>query len=144
MTTSSNVEYFFLQYVPNALSSESVSIAAIFIDPTDLDQGICRVSLAGDWQTKVWHLDPDADVEMLEAVLTEVRDRLLSPTQRSDMIRELEDSFSNSLQISQRRKGPISSTPENIAAFAHELFDQPSKKPRGSSRTQALTCDTRL
>ena len=144
MTTSRNVEYFFLQYVPNIVSGESVSIAAIFIDPTDLDQGICRVCPAEDWQTKVRSLDPYADVEMLDAVLTEIRDRLLSHTRRSDMIRELEDSFSNSLQISQRRKCPISSTHEDIAVFAHELFDEPSKKPRGPSRMQALTCDARL
>ena len=52
MTTSSNVEYFFLQYVPNVVSGEGVSMAAVFIDPTDLDQGICRVCVAGDWQTK--------------------------------------------------------------------------------------------
>jgi predicted DNA-binding ribbon-helix-helix protein len=144
MATSSKLEYFFLQYIPDIVSGESVSIAAVFIDPTDLDHGICRVSLAGNWQSKVRRLDPDADVEMLEAVLTEIRTRLLSSVQRSEMIRELEDSFSNALQISYRRKCPISSTPENIAAFAHEIFDKPSNTARGSSRTRALTCDAQL
>jgi hypothetical protein len=132
MTTSNDVEYFFLQYVPSIVRGESVSIAAIFIGPIDLHEGVCRISIAGDWQTHVRCLDPDADVGMLEAVLTEIRDRLLSNVERSEIIRELEDSFSNALQISQRRKCPVSSTPENIAAFAHELFNKPSKISRGS------------
>jgi hypothetical protein len=144
MTTSDDVEYFFLQYVPNVVSGESVSIAAIFIEPTDPDQGICRFSLAEDWQTKVRCFDPDADVEMLEITLREIRDRLLSTIEHSDMLRELEDSFSNTLQISQRRKCPFVSTPENIAAFAHELFNKSSKVARGSSQMQTLTCDARL
>jgi len=42
-------------------------------------------------------------MEMLGSLLTEIRERLLSKEQRSDMIRQLEDSFSNVVQVSQRR-----------------------------------------
>jgi Protein of unknown function (DUF3037) len=73
MSAPSNVEYFVLRYVPNILSDEGISIAAVFIDPTDLDQGICLMSFASDWQAKVRSSSPDADVEMLEAILTEIK-----------------------------------------------------------------------
>jgi hypothetical protein len=44
---------------------------------------------------------------MLEALLGEMQDRLSCEGTRSEMIRLMEDSFSNVLQLSQRRICPI-------------------------------------
>jgi hypothetical protein len=106
MTASTSVEYCLLKYVPNIISDKSVSIAAIVISPGDSEAGLYRLIYATDWHTRVLVLDPDADLKVLDALLSEIRDRLLSPSHRSDMIRQLEDSFSNAIQISQRRKCP--------------------------------------
>jgi Protein of unknown function (DUF3037) len=141
MTTSSNIEYFFLEYVPNILSGDSVVIAVIFIDSTGLNQGMCVMTCATDWQIKVRCLDANADIEMLGAMLTETRNRLLSKVECSDMIGDLEESFSNLVQISQRRKCPVASSRENLEAFARELLNGTSKKSRGSSKIRTLTCD---
>jgi Protein of unknown function (DUF3037) len=122
MTGSTNIEYCLVQYVPNVVRDERISIAAIFIDSSDLENGFCTVSYAKDWQNKVHLLDPNSDLAMLQALLTEIRGRLLSTTERSDMIRQLEDSFSNCVQISQRRKCPVAPRPETIGAFARELL----------------------
>jgi hypothetical protein len=99
MITSMSVECWLLYYVPHVLSDKTVVIAAIIIPSEDLETGARGMIYAADWQTNVRVLDPDADLEMLNALLSEIRDRLVSPTQCSDMIHQLEDSFSNSVQL---------------------------------------------
>ena len=42
-------EYFLLRYAPNVTMDEGVSIAAIVIDPSNLEKGLCAMSLATDW-----------------------------------------------------------------------------------------------
>ena len=142
MNESSRLEYCLLRYVPTVIRDDSVAVAVIFIDSSDLENGICTMSFATDWQTKVLLLDPNSDLEMLGALLREILARLLSPATRSEMIRELEDSFSNVIQITERRKSPIASAPESIEAFACTLLE--SKKPMSLSAVHGLTCQTQL
>lgn len=130
MIQSSGVEYFFLCYVPDPVSHRSVSIAVILIDPCDLEKGVCTMSSPQDWKSRVWFLDPDSDLEMLEALMTEIRDRLRSSSERSEMIQQLEDSFSNVIQVSRRRKCPFAPTPETASAFARQLLQTTSKTRR--------------
>lgn len=127
MTQSKSVDYCLLRYVPNMLSEKSASIAAIFVTSGDLENGICTMVCAPDWETTVLDLDPDVDLEMLNALLTEIRDRLLSARQRSEVIRQLEDSFSNAIQVSERRKCPGVLSPEAVEAFARSLLRETSK-----------------
>jgi hypothetical protein len=144
MTASGNVEYCLLHYVPNVLSDKSVSIAAIFITSGDLENGVCTIIYAADWHTSVRVLDPFADLEMLDALLSDIRDRLLSPSQHSDMIHQLEDSFSNVIQVSQRQDCPLASSPEAKEAFARGLLQKTLKLSSSLSGTQASTCEATL
>jgi hypothetical protein len=141
MIRPSRVEYCFLRYVPNVIRDEGVSIGAIFIDPADIERGICKIHFAADWQTNVRFVDPDADLEMLKALLTEIRDRLVTEGERSDMIRQLEDSFSNVIQISERQECPVAPRPEAIDTFARELLDNASKGPSDLSPRQVKQHD---
>jgi hypothetical protein len=123
MIASSAVEYCLLHYVPNVLlSDKSVLIAAIFIDSSDPRNEVCAMICAADWQTRVRILDPDADLEMLDALLSEIREQLVSQSRSSDMIGQMMDSFSNAVQVSQSRKCPVASDPEAIEAFARRLL----------------------
>jgi hypothetical protein len=139
MTISTNIEYCFLYYVPNVAGDKSVSIAVIFIDPIDVEEGLCTMSVAANWRTTVQVLDPDSDLEMLAALLTEIQDRLLSGSERSAVIHQLEDSFSNVIQISQRRKCPVAPSLDAIEAFARELLGKTLKTSSGSFRAQTST-----
>jgi len=118
MTASTNVEYCLLHYVPNVLSDKSISIAAIFVSSGDLETGACSMVYAPDWHTRVRVLDPNADLEMLEALLSDIRDRLLSPSGRSNMIHQLEDTFSNVIQVSQKRECTLATSPFTMEGFA--------------------------
>jgi hypothetical protein len=101
---SDYTEYCLLHYVPNVADDESIPIAALLIVSNDEEGGSCDLWLDEDWQSKVRLLDPYADLVMLEALFTEIRDRLSSEGHSSEMLHCLEDSFSNTIQISQRRK----------------------------------------
>ena len=126
MSAAKNVEYFILEYVPVAVCYQSISIAAVFLDCTDFEAGMCMMSIADDWRAKVRFLDPNADLEMVGALLTEIETRLSSKSDRFDCVRQLEDSFSNVVQISPRRKYRGGATPDVIKAFARQLWQSPN------------------
>jgi adenylate cyclase len=127
MISSNNAEFVFLRYVPNMLSDKYVSIAAVVIDFNNLEEGVCTMSVAEDWQTQVRLLDPESDLEMAEALLTDIRRRLSSKDERPAMIRQMEDSFSNVVQVSSRQKCPVAATPRSIEALARGLWKAPSR-----------------
>jgi len=116
MDESSNVEYCLLRYVPNVTAEEGVSIAAIFIDVNDVDKEVCAITVAPYWQERVRLFDPDSDLEMIEATLAELQDRLRSPASRN-MLHQLEDSFSNVIQISDRKKCLFPANSKSVGAF---------------------------
>jgi hypothetical protein len=123
MTTSRDIDYCLLYYVPDVLCSDkSVSIAAILVKSTDPRIEVCAMVCAADWQRKVQILDPDADLEMLDATLSEIRQQLASPSRSSGMIGQMMDSFSSAIQVSQRQKCPSASDPEGIEAFVRRLL----------------------
>ena len=140
MEPSENLEYCFVHYVPNVISGERISIAVVFFDPSDLEDGICTMCFAADWQNRVRLIDPHSDVQVLEATLSEVQRRLLCPEQRRDMIQQMEDSFSNTIQISPKRKCPVAATPGNIEIFARQLLRKASYTLPGLPETQRATC----
>jgi hypothetical protein len=125
MAESSNLEYCVLRYVPNVIGREGVSIAAIFIDPSDSANEVCAISFAADWPERIRLIDPGSDLEMIEAMVAEIRDRLRSLTQR-DMLHQMEDSFSNTIQLSKRRKCPPLAKPGSLGTFAYALLEQTS------------------
>jgi hypothetical protein len=132
-------EFCFLRYVPNVIGNVGVSIAAIVFDMSDPEAGICNMSIAPHWQSAVRRLDPDCDLEMLGALLTEIRDRLLSKDQRSNMIRKMEDSFSNVVQVSQRRKCPAGLRSEMVEEFARRLLEETSTTSQSVASTPPPT-----
>ncbi len=135
MAEPDKVEYFVLLYVPNVVSDRSIPLAVIFTDPSNVQEGICAMRVAAAWQTTVRLVDPYSDVQMIEALLSEIRDRLLSKLLHSDMIRQLEDSFSNLVQVSERRKFPGRFSPESCEDLVHELLRDTLSKPRCFSST---------
>jgi hypothetical protein len=144
MNVARNVEYCVLDYVPNIVRDKSVSIAAIFIDACDEEKGTCTMTLAADWQTQVQLVDPNTDLEMVAAVLSEIGERLLSPGQRCEVIRQLEDSFSNTVRVSERRKCPVMPSADTIEAFARQILQKKSKVPPSLSATLVATCQLTL
>ena len=63
-------------------------------------------------------LDPNADIEVLSATFREIKERLRSEEHREQMLRIMEDSFSNCIRISDRQSVTIK---DNISTELDEI-----------------------
>jgi hypothetical protein len=93
------LEFFLLRYVPDAVKDEFVNIGVVMVDPGANERGFADVRFTRDWR-RVRCLDPQADVEMLEALEREIRGQLATTHDREALLRRLEDSFANVIQLS--------------------------------------------
>src|SRR5882762_3733177 len=103
------LEFFLLRYVPDAVKDEFVNIGLVMIEAGANGGGFADVRFTRDWR-RVRCLDPQADVEMLEALEREIRAQLGETRDRETLLRRLEDSFSNVIQLSPA-KGCLAADP---------------------------------
>jgi hypothetical protein len=113
---TNSFEYRSIDYLPNILSDERVCIAAIIFDPPDRDGRRCILKVAPDWRQRVRDHDENADLEMLDCLLRDLRTKLLADP--IEMMAQLEDSLSNTIQLSEVRNAQVDLRPSNIADFA--------------------------
>lgn len=93
-TGQHTLKMFLLRYVPNVAKDESVNIGLMMVGG-----GFAEVRFASDWK-RVLALDPDADIELLTALTLEIRGKLQTPGQPEEMLRNMEESWSNTVQLS--------------------------------------------
>jgi len=93
------LEFFLLRYVPDAVKDEFVNIGVVMVEAGANGNGFAEVRFTRDWR-RVRCLDSQADVEMLEALEREIRGQLATTHDREVLLRRLEDSFSNVIQLS--------------------------------------------
>ena len=99
MAERRQVDFFLLRYVPHAVRQEFVNIGVLMVEDGANGAVFADVRFAKDWR-RVRCLDPQADVEMLAALEREIRGQLASSRDREVLLRRLEDSFSNVIQLS--------------------------------------------
>ena len=96
MAAQRQCEFFLLRYVPDAVKDEFVNIGVVMLEA---DAGFADIRLTRDWR-RARCLDPDVDVEMLEAVGRDLRARLADVQDRDAVVAKLQDSLSNTIQLS--------------------------------------------
>jgi hypothetical protein len=127
--------FFLLRYAPDAIKNEFVNIGLVLLPPS----GSAEVRFTHDW-SRVRCLDPQADIELLEALEADLREKLREMNgDREFILRRIQDSFSNALQPSEFQ-GCLA---ESAAAEADELarlyLDRPRRRqPRELSTRQAI------
>lgn len=133
------LEFFLLRYVPDAVKGEFVNIGLVMVDAGADGGGFAEVRFTRDWR-RVWCLDPQADVEMLAALERDIRGQLKSTQDRAVLLRRLEDSFSNVIQLSPA-KGCLAEDPvAEIEAMASIYLEAAkiSSKRETSGRQKIL------
>jgi hypothetical protein len=120
-------EFFLLRYVPDAVKDEFVNIGLVMVEAWANGGGTNDIAFADVRFTRDWRrvrcLDPQADVEMLAALEREIRGQLATTHDREGLLRWLEDSFSNVIQISPT-KGCLAEDPaREIEAMASMYLD---------------------
>ncbi len=93
------LEFFLLRYVPDAVKDEFVNIGVVMIEAGTNGAGFAEVRFTRDWR-RVLCLDPQADVDVLAGMERDIRGQLATTHDREILLRRLEDSFSNVIQIS--------------------------------------------
>src|SRR5437868_9338804 len=101
-------EFSLIRYVPDVVKGEFTNIGVLLRAATPSaapagNRSEVIVRFTRDW-SRVRCMDPDADLALLESLEAELAARLADPASLTKPILQvLEDSFSNSLQVSEPR-----------------------------------------
>lgn len=130
-------EFQLIRYVPDPVKNEFVNIGVLLRAAAG---GQSAVRFTKDW-SRVRCIDPDADTEMLEALEIEVARRLdgqdhgsAGPAHAKPVLETLEDSLSNTLQITESK----AFLAESFAAGLEELialYVETAKRERRRKRS---------
>ncbi len=132
MTEHRQCEFFLVRYVPDPVKNEFVNIG-VGLRAAEQPGGT-QLRFTKDWG-RVRCVDPDADIEMLEAMETEMRRRLAEPgADHPPLMNTMEDSFSHLLQITE----PKACLAENMAAQMDQLM-RLYVEPRKEKARQTLS-----
>jgi hypothetical protein len=114
-----------MRYVPDPFKNEFVNIGVVLLGR---DQDFADVRFTRDW-ARVRCLDPQADVDILEALEKDIRDQLhASNESRRAIVYRLQDTLSNSLQITEP-KALLSSSPQtSLEELARTYLERPPHK----------------
>ena len=125
MTEQKPCRFQVLRYVPDPVKDEFVNIGLVFLDDTT---GTAEIRFTRDWR-RVRCLDPQADLEMLQATEAELRERLREEgSSRERVLHLLQDSFSNALQATAPR-GLLTEAPERELARLAEMYLERPRYP---------------
>lgn len=120
MAEKRKLEFFLLRYVPDAVKGEFVNIGLVLFESSVNVGGFADVRFTRDWR-RVRCLDPHANVPLLAALEKDVRGQLVEARDREALIRRIEDSFSNLIQVS-GVKGCLSEDPAEEMRLLARLY----------------------
>ncbi|MGA7220433.1 MAG: DUF3037 domain-containing protein [Candidatus Sulfotelmatobacter sp.] len=125
MADRRQLEFFLLRYVPNVAREEFVNIGLVMTESGGDGGGFAEVHFTADWR-RARCLDPNIDVEMLEALGREMEWRLNDVQQRALLLHELMDSYSNTLQLSPIRRCVAENPAEEFKDLSRKLVEMPA------------------
>jgi hypothetical protein len=104
-------EFFLVRYVPDPVKGEFVNIGVLL---RESGGAAPQIRFTRDW-ARVKCADPEADMEMLEAFEQELQRRLLEHREDTPhVMKTVEDSFSNMLQITEAKAVLAESIPAEL------------------------------
>jgi len=123
MAEQRQVEFFLLRYVPHALRQEFVNIGVLMVEDGASGSVLAEVRFAKDWR-RVRGLDPQVDVEVIEALLREMRREVGEVRDRSMLLKKIEDQFSNVIQLSAPMRVLAANPAQEIETLAAMFVDE--------------------
>jgi len=131
-------EFSLIRYVPDVVKGEFANIGVVLREAGRDETATVRFTR--DW-TRVRCMDPDADVELLESLESEIGQRLQAGVElkvnAKPMLDTLEDSLSNSIQLTEMRGTLAESFPaemEQLLRMYVEPLKLPSTRRKASGR----------
>ncbi len=132
-------EFFLIRYVPDVVKGEFVNIGVLLRDaggaapnPERPDSAVVRFTR--DW-SRVKCLDADADIGLLEGLESEIAARLrMGATDTKPVMEVLEDTLSNSVQMTEVRASLAESMPAELEQLMR-MYVEPLKVKQERKRT---------
>ena len=124
MAEKRKLEYFLLRYVPNAVREEFVNIGLVMMETGGDGGGFAGAHFTREWR-RARCLDPNVDVEMLEALGRDVKRRLQDVQQRAALLHEMMESYSNAVQLSAMGHCLAAEPEKELKKLAAKLVDAP-------------------
>ena len=116
--------FFVLRYAPDAVKNEFINVGLVLLPPA----GGAQVRFTRDW-SRVLCLDPEADVEMLQALENDLRNQLREMNGDHDLLlRRIQDSFSNAIQPSEFQACLASSAVAEADELARLYLERPRRR----------------
>ena len=117
-------EFFLIRYVPDVVKGEFTNIGVLLREAGRAESAVVRFTR--DW-SRVRCMDADADIGLLEALEGEIADRLrMSATDPKPVLALLQDTLSNSVQISEARASLAESMPAELEQLMR-MYVEPLK-----------------
>jgi hypothetical protein len=124
MTDRMQCRFFVLRYAPDAVKNEFINVGLVLLPPA----GSAQVRFTRDW-SRVLCLDPEADIEMLQALENDLRDQLREINGDHDLIlRRIQDSFSNAIQPSEFQACLAASAVSEADELARLYLERPKRR----------------
>lgn len=135
MIEQQKCSFFLLRYVPDAVKNEFVNVGLVLLP----ESGRTELRFTRDW-SRAKCLDPQADTDLLESLESDLRAQLLdSNGGRDQILRKIQDSFSNSLQASEFKACLAESPAEEADALAKMYLETGRRgAPRETSARQTI------
>lgn len=128
--TRQNCRFLLLRYAPNPVQDEFVNIGLVLLPP----QAAPELRFSRDW-SRVRALDPQADIDLLDAFRKEIISESAREENRELMLQKIEDSFSNVLQTSEY-KACLTAAPQKEADELARIYLE-APRHRGSREKSA-------
>lgn len=127
-------EFFLIRYVPDVVKGEFANIG-VLLRETGTEANSMAVRFTRDW-SRVRCLHPDADTELMEAMEGEIASLLRTESggETKPILRLLEDSLSNSIQMSPGRACLAESLPAEMDQLL-QLHVEPIRTAGSRKRT---------
>jgi len=126
-------EFFLLRYVPDAVKDEFVNFGVLLVESNgEAGQAGMEARFTRDW-SRVRCLDPNADLEMLESLASELERGLRQPGDGSEILSQLQQSLSGNVQLSPAKACLTESPREEIEKLARLYLES----RRGGARVRS-------
>ena len=126
-------EFSLIRYVPDVVKGEFANIGVVLREPG----GAAEVRFTRDW-ARVRCLDAEADIALLESLETEIAERLRAGVELKPVLGVLEDTLSNSVQMTEMRGTLAESLPAEMELLLR-MYVEPLKTPGARRKTSGRT-----
>jgi|SRR5579864_664212 len=145
MATLQHLEFFLLRYAGDATKRESINLGVVAISPeSEAPGGFADMRFIRNWR-RLHCFDPLVQMEEIQAIEREIRRDLDDPQKRAELVKRLNDSWSNVIRFD-RLQGCLTESPvlemERLSAIYLETPSGAEKQePRSRQKIRSVMRD---